>query len=170
MTTFAYSLTIASLVLFAGFILLGIKKFGLLDSYSAYSSKWNQAVPINNMNLWSIVTILAAGLLCPCIIETGIGNPWQFLGFLTPVYLITVACTPNWETNKKEHIIHSTVAIFCAIAALLWIILIRKQFYIALISTIVFILLGLFTKTFKRAYTFWGEMAMFSMVYCSLLI
>ena len=92
------------------------------------------------------------------------------MGFLTPVYLITVACTPNWETNKKEHIIHSTVAIFCAIAALLWIILIRKQFYIALISTIVFILLGLFTKTFKRAYTFWGEMAMFSMVYCSLLI
>lgn len=170
MTTFAYSLTIASLVLFAGFILLGIKKFGLLDSYSAYSSKWDKAVPIKNMNLWSIVTILAAGLLCPCIIETGIENHWQFLGFLTPVYLITVACTPNWETNKKEHIIHSTLAILCAIAAMLWIVLVRKQFYIALTYTLICIALGLFTKTLKRAYTFWGEIAMFSSVYCSLLI
>ena len=162
--------TIISLVIFAGFILLGVWKFGLLDSYSAYSSKWNEAVPIKNMNLWSIVTIIVAGLLCPVIIETGIGNPWQFLGFLTPVYLITVACTPNWETNKKEHIIHSTLAILCAIAAILWIVLVRKQFYIALTYTLICIALGLFTKTFKRAYTFWGEIAMFSSVYCSLLV
>ena len=170
MTTFAYSLTITSLVLFAGFVLLGIWKFGLLDSYSAYSDKWAYAVPIKNANLWSIVTMIAAFLMCPVMIQTGHDSPWQFLGFATPVYLILVACTPNWAHNIKEHIVHSVGAIVCAIAAVAWIILVRKQFPIVWFSLLVGFIGALATKSLRKAYTFWGEMVMFASVYISLLI
>ena len=162
--------TIISLVIFAGFILLGVYKFGLLDSYSAYSDKWAYAVPIKNANLWSIVTMVAAFLMCPVMIESGHDSPWQFLGFATPVYLILVACTPNWAHNIKEHIVHSVGAFLCAGAAVCWLILVRRQLPIAVFSLLGALSLSLATKSLKKSYTFWLEMAMFAAVYVSLLI
>ena len=72
---------ISTLALFS-FIGAGIIRFGLLRSYSSYSSKWGEAVPMNNMNLWSIVTFVAAFMLCPALLELGTASLWQFLGFL----------------------------------------------------------------------------------------
>lgn len=162
--------TIISLVLFAGFVLLGVWKFRLLPSYSAYADKWAVAVPINHANLWSIITMIVALLMAIPMIHIGENNPWQFLGFATPVYLGVVACTPNWEHSIKQHIIHSVGAIVCAIAAVAWIILVRKQFPIVWFSLLVGFIGALATKSLRKAYTFWGEMVMFASVYISLLI
>ena len=170
MTTFAYPLTIASLVLFAGFVLLGIWKFGLLPSYSAYADKWAVAVPINHANLWSIVTMIVALLMAIPMIHIGENNPWQFLGFATPVYLGVVACTPNWAHSIKQHIIHSVGAFLCAGVAVCWLILVRRQLPIAVFSLLGALALALATKSLKKSYTFWAEMAMFAAVYVSLLI
>ena len=171
MTTFAYSLTIASFVLFAGFVLLGIWKFGLLPSYSAYADKWAVAVPIDDRtNLWSAVTIIVAMLMVPALVETGYGNPWQFLGFFCPLYLIVVGFTPKWAHSIKQHIIHSVGAFLCAGAAVCWLILVRRQLPIAVFSLLGALALALATKSLKKSYTFWAEMAMFAAVYVSLLI
>jgi len=155
------SLTIISTILFFGFIILGVVKFGILTSYSAYSSKWGDAIPIKDMNLWSIVTIISALLLTPPLIESGANDSWQFLGFLTPIYLIVVALTPNWETNNKEHIVHTTFALLCIITSLLWLFLV-KQYYIQLILIMFSIMIaGTVTGTLKRCFVFWLEMLMF---------
>lgn len=171
MTTFAYSLVIASIVLFAGFVLLGIWKFGLLPSYSAYADKWAIAVPIDEKtNIWSAVTIIVAILMVPALVEAGQDNPWQFLGFFCPLYLIVVGFTPRWAHSIKQHIIHSVGAFLCAGAALCWLLLVRRQFPIAVFSLLGTLALALLTRSVKKSITFWAEMAMFIAVYISLLI
>lgn len=42
---------ILSAIMLFSFISIGVIKFGLQNSYSAYSIKWGNAVPLNNMNL-----------------------------------------------------------------------------------------------------------------------
>ena len=69
---------ILSAVILFSFISIGVIKFGLQNSYSGYSIKWGNAVPLNNMNLWSIVTIVAAFLLCPVMLELAAGSLLQF--------------------------------------------------------------------------------------------
>lgn len=170
MTTFALITTLMSLALFAGFILLGVRKFGLLPSYSAYSSKWAEAVPLHNVNIWSIVTVIVAMLLMPALIEQGEGNPWQCLGFFAPIYLIVVAMTPRWETDKKQKRVHVIGAALCALIALLWLALVRHQLWLPVVTSLAAWCAGYATVTAKKSLVFWAEIAMFSAVYVSLLI
>ena len=161
--------TLSALLLFS-FIFAGVARFGLLNSYSAYSAKWGRAVPMNNLNLWSVVTFATAIILCPVLIELGVGSMLQFLGFLTPVYLMVVSLTPDWMTKKTQNIVHSVFAILCAIGGLLWVILIMHGFNL-LCGVLVFILtLALLTGTVKTAAVFWLEMIMFSSVYLIVLL
>ena len=170
MTTFPLVTTIISLALFAGFVGLGIRKFGLLPSYSAYSSKWNEAVPIHNMNLWSIVTIAAALLLVPAMVERGQGNPWQFLGFFAPLYLVLVGFTPEWEANPTQHKVHVIGAISCAAISAVWLAVICHLAWLIGVSFLVMLCAAFATKSIKTCYVFWLEMTMFATVYVALIV
>ena len=88
-------LTFISCLLLFCFICLGIGKFGLLRSYSAYAPKWDETVPMKNLNLWSIITFLAGFLLMPVLLQYSEGHILQFLGFFTPIYLMGVSLTPK---------------------------------------------------------------------------
>ena len=167
MTSFALTTAIASLVIFASFVVLGVVKFTLLGSYSAYAAKWTQAVPIHNMHLWSIVTIIAALLLMPAMIERGEGNLLQCLGFFAPLYLVVVGFTPEWETNKKQRIIHIIGTALCATAAFAWLLFIRHLWWVCLIALAVMCAAAYFTKSWKTSYIFWLEMVMFSSAYAA---
>ena len=160
---------ISCLTLFC-FIFLGIGKFGLLPSYSAYSSKWNEAVPISNMNLWSIVTLVAAVLLIPVLLEISADSPIQFLGFFTPIYLICVSFTPNWQNDDKEYKYHVIFALLCAICAFLYIGLILNRWGCILGSLIIILTISILSKTLKTHLVFWLEMIMFLSMYLSLII
>lgn len=161
---------ILSAFLLFTFISAGIIRFGLLPSYSSYSAKWGKAVPINNLNIWSVVTIVAAFLLCPPLLQLGVGSVWQFLGFLVPVYLIVVALTPDWETSRTQRIVHSLFALLCATGGILWLVLIVNAWKL-LAGVLVFILtLALLTGTMKSSVVFWGEMILFISVYLVVLL
>lgn len=155
-------LAIISTILFFGFIIAGVCKFGLLHSYSAYASKWGSVAGIP---IWSIVTLLSAFLIMPCLIEIAAFSPFQFLGFLTPLYLIGVSLTPTWETDpivKRWHVILATL---CAISGLLWLVLVMN--WKLLIVPLVVVLMGLVTGTWDTSYVFWLEMIMFTSVYAT---
>lgn len=164
-----FALVFISIILLYGFIFLGVRVFGLLNSYSAYASKWTEKVPIDNMHLWSIVTIAAAILMIPPMIEVGLGSTLQFLGFFVPAYLICVGLTPTWESNRKEHVYHSVFAVLCAIGALCWIVFVANIWYIALPPLITFAVLMMYTGRYN-AYIFWGEMVMFTSAHLALML
>lgn len=163
-------LVIISAILFFGFIAMGIGKFGLQPSYSIYSKYWGETVPLpNNLHLWSIVTIISALLLVPPMIEIGDGNSLQFLGFLTPLYLVCVALTPTWWKYDKEHILHVIFTLLCVFAALFW--CIKVAAHPRIIGTI-FMLTGFSIGFFhKEKYlVFFLEMVMFLSTYLTLMI
>lgn len=162
--------TIASTIILFSFIGIGVSKFGILESYSGYAPKWDKAVPIKNMNLWSIVTLVAAFLICPVMLELATGSVWQFLGFLTPVYLVVVALTPKFSTDRKQFIIHLVASILCFIGGLCWVLFIMKSVMIFIISLIFILALSLFTDTFRKSVIFWLEMVMFLSVYLTVLM
>lgn len=161
--------TLLSCLLLFCFIFLGIGKFGILSSYSAYSSKWPEVCKLP-LNIWSVITFFAAVMLIPILIINLENNPLQFVGFLTPAYLIFVAVTPNWEKDKSEHIIHSVAAGLCAVGALVYIILIAKVWWVLLVGAGIALIGGLVTKTLKSCIVFWLEILMFLSVYITILI
>lgn len=170
MYAFILSFYFFSALFLFGFICTGVIRFGLQSSYSAYSALWGKAVPMNNMNLWSIMTFAAAFLICPVLVELGTASVFQFLGFLIPVYLIVVALTPDWETDKKQHIIHSVFAVLCLIGAWVWLIVVMDSLFL-LIGVLVFIAAqALMSGTFRSSFVFWGEAHIFLTVYLAILL
>lgn len=161
---------VLSAVMLFSFISAGVIRFGLQNSYSGYSKMWGEAVPINNMNLWSIITIVAAFLLCPVMIELAVGSSWQFLGFLTPLYLIITALTPDWYTNNKAFRIHAISALLCATGSLAWLTVIMQAMKVVAIVGVFYMTIALLTGTAKKSYVFWVEMWLFVSVYATVLL
>ena len=171
MTIFALISTFASLLLFGGWLALSVRRFGWLGSYSAYASRWTEAVPLGNHTcLWSIVTILVAMLLCPAMIEAGDESPLQVLGFAAPVYLGVVSFTPKWETDKRQRRVHVIGAMACAVIALLWLILALRLWFYPVIAFALALTVSLMSRTLRTSYVLWGELALFSAVYAALII
>lgn len=152
------------------FIGAGAIRFGLLPSYSSYSSKWGEAVPMNNMNLWSVVTFVAAFLLCPALLELGTASMWQFLGFFTPVYLITVSLTPEWQTKLGQYRVHMVAAVLCALAGLGWLVFVMHAFKVLACVLAFIVTMALFSGTARDCAIFWAEMFMFISVYATVLL
>lgn len=162
--------TIASFILFAGFVVFGAAKFGLLRSYSAYAAKWDEAVPMeSDTHLWSIVTIVCAFMMAIPMIEAGVGSPLQFLGLFTPGYLMAVGFTPKYETVRKQRIIHYVCTALCATAAMAWLIFVRHDSLYILCCAAVLGFAAYCSKTYRTSIVFWLEMIMFASVFTSLL-
>ena len=156
-----------SFVLLAGFIALSVWRFSWRKSYSAYAAKWIEFVPMHNVNVWSMVTFIAAFLMLPAMVERGEGNLLQCLGFFTPLYLIVVALTPRYETVHKQYVIHLIGTILCAATATAWLFFVRHLWWVGLISLAVMAAAAYFTKTWKKSYVFWLEMALFAASYAA---
>ena len=161
--------TLSAVLLFS-FIIIGVAKFGLRDSYSGYAPLWEKAVPMNNLNLWSVVTCVAAFLICPVLLELGTASALQFLGFLVPVYLIVVTLTPDYYKDKKQFRIHSTAALLCLIGAMIWCLFVMHTWKVLLLVFGFILILALATGTLKTSAVFWGEMFAFLSVYITIFL
>lgn len=170
MTTFSLVTTILAIVIFVGFVAISVRKFGWQRSYSAYAAKWTGAVPIDNhTHLWSIVTIVVAILLAFGMIEQGEGHPLQFLGFFAPIYLIIVGFTPEYQTVKKQRIIHIVGTILCALCAIIWTYMAAPA-AVLIVPFIAAWIAGIITKTIERSLIFWSEMGMFAAFFAARII
>ena len=161
--------TIASLLIFVAFNVIGIRKFGMKSCFSEYGKLWGDAVPIKNMNLWSIILFVCAFLLIPPILQSSEGNPLQFIGFLAPVYLFLVALTPDYKKDKKNMIIHNVGAWTCVVGIILWMLLILHMWIPLVVCMGAFLLIGLSAKNLKYAITYYLELGMFMSSYWCLL-
>ena len=156
-------LAITSTTLLFSFIIFGVVRFGLLPSYSSYASKWGK---VWGLPIWSVVTLLSAALIMPVLIEV-MSPMFQFLGFLTPLYLIGVSLTPTWETDPVVRKWHVILAGLCAAFGVAWLVFTMNIWL--LVVPIVVSLVGVFTWSWKNNYVFWLEMIMFSSVYATAL-
>lgn len=165
-----YFCIITSLILFIGINAISIKKYGLLSCYSAYGPEWDaERRKYYDINVWSLITIITAALIVPPMIERGADNPWQFLGFVAPLYLFLVGFTPHYLTSKTEGTIHRVGAIASLVLSLIWFILILHLWYVPFVIFAVAMMLMVLTKTFE-SWMWWGEISMYASVYIALLL
>lgn len=158
-----------SMMLFYGFLYFCYLKYGLLNSYSAYATKWLADVKLSNTDVWGVLTFLVAFFMIPPMITVGEGNGWQFLGFFCPLYLMMVGLTPEWESKPLQRKLHSTFAITCALLCAAWIALVCHRWYIILAFAALFLAVGLRLKR-MNAIVLWGELAIFSSAYVTLFL
>ena len=149
-----------SAVLFFGFVILSVRKFGLLSCFSAYAPKWKETCP--KFNWWTLVTILSAALLIPVLLEQSEGNPLQFTGFLAPLSLFLVGVTPDYQTNKLQNIGHQIGAWSAVVLIIVYIIVVPKMLVVVIVLVVVGLLLSLAKKD---TVMFWLEMAMYLSLY-----
>ena len=137
--------------------------------FSEYGKLWGDAVPMRNMNLWSLILIVCAMLIIPPLIQAGEGNALQFVGFLAPLYLFLVAFTPNYKESKKENLIHQIGAWTCVVGILVWMIFIMHMWVPLVVCGGAFIAIGLAAKNLKYALMYYLELATFMSTYWCLL-
>lgn len=155
-----YILTALSAVLFFGFVILGITKYGLLSCYSAYGPLWHRGY--SKINWWQIITILSALLLVPVLLERKEGDPYQFLGFLAPISLTLVGISPGYQNSTFENIIHQTGAWSAILFIILYMLIVPSLLWIIGVYLVIALIIGL---VLKGTLMFWGEMAMYLSTY-----
>lgn len=163
--TFEFVTSLLSFILLAGFIALGIRTFGLQRSYSYYAHLWGEKVKIHNVNLWSAVTVISAILLMISLIAKLEGNPWQFLGFLVPAYLIVVAFTPNYLEDNKQAVAHVVATILCAVGFLVYAIVGLHTWKPLVFSLLAFAVIGFASRSLKDSYILWLECTLIMSAY-----
>lgn len=167
-------LTLASLVLLATFIGLSIRRFGLQKSYSSYAKLWEGIVPAKyDLNVWRAVTIIVALLQVIPMLSTLEGSVIQFVGFLTPVYLVAVACTPNYQEDTAEKIVHYIATALCAAGFLICVSfgVQPSLWWLPLLWAAGFLFfIGLPSKTAASSLVLWLECAMFAASYTMQLL
>lgn len=161
MTKFAVVSAALGLLIYAFFLCVSIRKFGLRRSYSSFAPYWKEEVKIHNVNLWSLVTIVSAILLAFGMIEVGSGSNFQFLGFLTPVYLVVVALTPEYQTNIGQRIAHLLFTYLCVIGFLLYLCFVLRLGTLLIAPAIVFLAIGFASQSLRVCGILWLEQVLF---------
>lgn len=161
-----YILITLSAILFFGFTILSIIKFGLLDCYSAYARKWQPNV-YSKINWWQIVTILSALLIIPVTIHTGNGSDYQFLGFLAPASLLLVGASPDYSTDLFQNVIHQFGAWSAVVFIIVYSIAIPNLLWIVAILMTIALIIGLVKQ---GTLMFWAEMGMYLSTYIILYV
>lgn len=152
------------------FVCSGIIRFGLLGSFSDYSPKWAKALPMNNTNIWDIITMMSGVLLCPPLLEMAmVGSSWQFLGLLAPIYMIITALKPQWNTSRSAFLTHSFFTLLGSVGTFIWAVFVMHSIKIVAIVTIFYMTIVLLTGTIRKSYVLWTELWMFVTTYLLLL-
>lgn len=143
--------------------LFGIPK-SLSETYYLYNDK-KRGLRV----LFPIVMILSAFLLLPSWLEITVGNPLQFLSFLTAGSIMFTGASPAFKKNTMDFKVHAISALSSALCSVLWIIFGSGSWYFIPIWLLVIGLIAILTKTIKSSYVYWLETAAFLSTFTSII-
>ena len=159
-----FILTSLSYLILFGFMGYCIGHFGLKDCFSRYSMYFEER---GLLNWWSFDIMGSAALLIPVMLELSEGNSWQFTGFLAPLSLFLVGCTPKWAYNQRQYRIHSLGVVLAVLFSIIYTIAVPGLVWPILILAVV---AGIATLICKKAFIFWLEIAIYLAIYIILFI
>lgn len=159
---------LAAMALFLGYLAMSLAFFGIPRAYSALYYLWDE-----RRNGWGLSFYLVNIVLVLAIMMVGLelskGQNLQVLAFLFPAALAFVAAAPRFQ-EQFEGTIHRIAAIVCAVAAVLWCLLVAHTWWMIPAAALLMLLLGSTSRTMRSSLTFWAEMAAFACTFASMAL
>lgn len=159
---------LAAMALFAGYLGISIALFGIPRAYSALYYCWDERRKGWGMSFF-LVNIALVFAIAMVGLELSKDQNLQALAFLFPAALAFVAAAPRF-LEPFEGRIHRIAAIACAIAAILWCLLVAHTWWLIPASIALMLIVALATRTLRSSLTFWAEMAAFACTFGSMAL
>ena len=119
--------------------------------------------------LFPVMMIGMGLLLLPAWLEISALSPFMFTAFLAAGGIIFTGAAPAFNNSQMENRVHTVSAIFAAIFALLWIILVAKLWWFIIVWAVLISLVALLTNTWKTSYVYWLETIAFLSTFTSII-
>ena len=108
-------------------------------------------------------------LLVPAWLEISDGSDFMFTAFLAVVGIVFTGSAPAFNNSDLENKVHTGSAIFAAVSAILWIILVAKLWWFIIVWTVMVSLIALLTETWKTSLVYWLETIAFMSTFTAII-
>ena len=164
-----------SLSLFTAYNAVSLKQFGIPKSLSETFYLWNS----KKKNLGYVFTGMMFSMaftLVPAWLEIGaVVSSWSAylnpLAFFACAAIAFVGAAPAFRSCPLESKVHTTAAMTAAVCAVTWcLVACWEIMYVPLLTAGVVAVIGLLTKSWKKASVYWLEMMAFGATFLTLLV
>lgn len=123
------------------------------------------------MRIFFPIMMIGVGvLLLPSWLEISDGSNFMFTSFLAAAGIIFSGSAPAFKRSDLEDKVHTGSAIFAAVSALLWIILVAKLWWHIIVWGLIILLVAFITKTWKTGLVYWLETITFISTFTSIIV
>lgn len=158
----------------AAFALYICYNFATLSLFGAPNSLSQTYYEFKNRKSWQrfIFPVMMIGvgfLLLPAWLEISEGSNFMFTAFFAAAGIIFTGSAPAFNRSSMENMVHTGSAIFAAVSALLWIILVAKLWWFIIVWALMISLIALLTGTWKSGLVYWIETVAFMSTFTAIV-
>ena len=145
--------------------LFGVPK-SLSMTYYLYKEKKKDWMGI----FFPIMMLSIVAFLTPAWLEISEGSNLQFTAFLAVGGIMFTGAAPAFKSSSLENKVHTGSAIFAALFAMIWVMLVAKMWFVIVIWFFILIISAIVTKSVKKSYIYWLETVAFLSTFTSAFI
>ena len=119
--------------------------------------------------LFPIMMVGMGFLLLPAWLEISAGSSFMFTAFFAAAGIIFTGTAPAFNSSEMENRVHMGSAIFAAVFALLWIILVAQLWWFIIVWAVMIALVALLTNTWKSGLIYWLETVAFMSTFTAII-
>lgn len=145
--------------------LFGVPK-SLSMTYYLYKEKKKDWMGI----FFPIMMLSIVAFLTPAWLEISEGSNLQFTAFLAVGGIMFTGAAPAFKSSSLENNVHTGSAIFSALFAIIWVMLVAKMWFVIVIWFFILMISAIVTKSVKKSYIYWLETVAFLSTFTSAFI
>lgn len=161
-------LVLAAFGLYWAYNMVALSLFGVPRSLSNTFYLFNERKPWQRF-LFPVMMIGMTFLLLPAWLEISSTSSFMFTAFLAAGGIMFTGAAPNFNSGDLENKVHTTSAIFAAVFALLWVILVAELWWFIIVWAVLILMMALLTKTLKSGLVYWLETIAFMTTFTSII-
>lgn len=147
-----------------------MQEYGIVESYSRYGLYCERSRRKGEANWWSVCTIASAILLIPVCLEIGEGSLLQCICFITPLTLLVIGFTPDFEKDHTTYVVHHVAGYLCGALTVVLAVFVFRNWLALVLAIVTMVTIGLVTRSIRKCYCLWLELSMYMYVYITLLM
>ena len=161
-------LVLAAFALYLSYNFAALSLFGTPKSLSNTYYQFNERKPWQRF-LFPVMMVGMAFLLLPAWLEISEGSDFMFSAFFAAAGILFTGAAPAFNSSTLENKVHTISAIFAAVFALLWIILVAGLWWFILVWLVMVVLIALLTGSLKSGLVYWLETVAFMSTFTAII-